>query len=291
MASIYAFLIETLTERRCKRCDFVEFDENTRQLGIDEITSKKFSRMHDLCNPDHAFETTANVVSVRKSSMNGHHYQHVTVVAEIDGHRKQLNCLCFDPEAQVEIGSSVAITVCTYRESHIDIDFVCEECFKKNIVYVEDLKPYDRAFDLMVWSHGVNAFNRAKSSNEIRSRILSVSMFEDIEICCSHKTQRIGDVGVFVKGEVVCVSNIDLWSKIDQRSGKRFVLKDCYRNSGIIRHFSQYSTDKWSHTEVVVKPRKVCGIWAKENFLNNFYNAMMLDEVARKLGVKVIKVK
>lgn len=150
-------------------------------------------------------------------------------------------------------------------------------------------KPYDLTFEKIFWAHGASAFRRVKSVEELIQRlewlIDSTAAQNKPEICCAHKTERIGAAGIFVRGEVVCASNIDLWSEADYSSGERYIPQ--HMISATVKNFNDFAVGIHSHCEVILKPREVFGIWVKDWYLNDNPDAEeKLRALCNKYGVR-----
>ena len=133
------------------------------------------------------------------------------------------------------------------------------------------LEPVDFLFHNMILSHGIaTGYSGNVDAKEIVNRFLWLNNAcgEDVEICCSHKSQRIGGIGVYVKGYNSVVSNIDLFSSTGM-DGRKYFQEDSWRTDGIVFNREDYSLNQWDHTEHIVYPDKIIGVWIKEWFLTN----------------------
>lgn len=269
--------------QECKKCGMISISTNVAIDVLDIINNK--IPLDQLKNPDNVFETEARILRIERKEVADNIYINlVTFEAYIDGWAKIFNSICDRPPEDLD---SVSVTIYVYNIKK-NIKTICDHCLKKHRKYLSNYMPYDKTFDILVWSHGVNAFNIASSIDDVINRIKFVASSK-AQICCSHKTQRIGNVGVFVRGKVICASNVDLYSYIDEEGERYTPFKTVLKH--IVRNFSEYRLDICEFTEIILVPNKVYAIWAKEEFIANETNRQALEKVAHELGVKIIKVK
>jgi hypothetical protein len=101
-----------------------------------------------------------------------------------------------------------------YREEEIiqEIEDVCPGCKRAKTLG-----------DLIV-THGVSAFNRADSFEEIYSRLLKMNfakeLYPEAEFCCCSEGTYIGPIGIAVKGNITAYFETDVYSYILE-NGKR----------------------------------------------------------------------
>lgn len=149
-----------------------------------------------------------------------------------------------------------------------------------DMVYASELDKPDCIFNTMVLSHGLNAYNGKNTINNLKKIIDG----KDMEICCAHKYQHIGPVGIYVMGEVHCVSNTDLHS-IKGEKGRAFRMW----YAELINSPAEIDFSAWSHMEYIITPRKIVGLWYKEGISEDLLQE--LQEITRRLNLKVYKVK
>lgn len=150
-----------------------------------------------------------------------------------------------------------------------DIDSLCEWCKEKEEakLFVEDMPPIDALFDNEIVSHGLAAYRGSQNEDTIMNAYKNISdamaAGTDIAICCSNKAQRIGPVGIYVRGHVYCASNIDLYS--EREGGSRYVDTRSWRyQQGIISSKTEIDLTRWDHTEYIVNPKEMIGFWMKD---------------------------
>lgn len=144
------------------------------------------------------------------------------------------------------VETSDTITIAVY----VDNDYVLAESFRSQIS--EDL-------DNMVWSHGLDAFTEECPS--INGAKLNDN--PEFQICCAHKDKPVGNIGFYVQGEVLCASNMDLHSAINEQ-GKREFRNNVERE--IICTKEEIDIDRHSHMEIILQNTKVLGIWVRDMF-------------------------
>ena len=157
-----------------------------------------------------------------------------------------------------------------------------------NIVYASDFRnKTDKRFDSYVWSHGLLAYND-KDPVESITGLLS---HPEWEVCCSCDDEPIGPVGLYVQGEVQCVSNIDLASRINIFNGRRGMnIEESERLEGVIYQPEDIDKDQWDHTESIIKNIKIVGMWVKDWFLKDDYNIETVRNIKDALGIDEYKV-
>ena len=137
----------------------------------------------------------------------------------------------------------------------------CPKCAKKlNKVYCDSM-PKPVGFDSVVIYHGIAAFNTdfLETVYDYYERVVNILRNQDWEICCS--TKPIGEIGIVVKGDVICASNADLFTEIDYASGRRFFDKSRHRASHLIFNAKDLDDSKWSHDEIVSKNNSATAVW------------------------------
>lgn len=141
------------------------------------------------------------------------------------------------------------------------VDTFCPKCNQKlNRVFCDSL-PKPVGFDSVVIYHGIAAFNTdfLDTVSDYYSRITDILRNQDWEICCS--TKPIGDIGIVVKGDVICASNADLFTEIDLASGRRYFDKSRYRASHLIFNAKDLDNSIWSHDEIVSRKNSATAVW------------------------------
>ena len=160
-----------------------------------------------------------------------------------------------------------------------------EEEYEK--VYMDQLDPVDGLFHCEVVSHGLAAYSGGDPIEKLQ-KIMEGIEVGYMQLCAAHKSQKIGAVGVYLMGHVHCVSNVDLYSEKENNGVKsRFILED--NLDKLIYTKEEIDLTKWSHMEYIVTPRKICGIWYKEETKEDII--VELQNIAKDLGVKLYKVK
>ena len=147
---------------------------------------------------------------------------------------------------------------------------------------------FDSLWDTTIVSHGLlTGFSKGNTGSEA---IKKAEQLKDssLEVCCSDKCQPIGPIGVYLKGKTGCVSNVDLWSRIDIDTQKRVWDKRC----DYVFSKDQYSLEKWDHTEHIKYDFTIVGVWIKDwaALYPDFVQAA--EEISNMFGdVKIFKVR
>ena len=169
--------------------------------------------------------------------------------------------------------------------------FIFYAYIKSQTAYVKDLPSPDRLFNCEIVSHGLAAYTENRGDVQIvqnlRSIRNSIRNNSSMEICAAHKSQHIGPAGIYVMGDVKFVSNIDLCSAYDGVG--RYVYRHYWRTAGVFSK-AQIDLGRHSHMEYIVTPKKICGIWYKEEEVSKDL-LLKLEEIARAIKVNLYKVK
>ena len=160
--------------------------------------------------------------------------------------------------------------VSTMTDEEIVDESPCEACEEIACAFYDEQGNYkeggvDNIFDSMIWAHGLaTGFSGSCDAKEIVNRIVNLDSHSEWQICCSHKSQRVGPIGVYMKGHAQYVSNIDLFSRIDSRGYRVFDPSDWRAEEGLIFSPEEISLDSWDHSETILVNHRIVGIWVKE---------------------------
>ena len=103
--------------------------------------------------------------------------------------------------------------------------------------------------------------------------------------------ELIGPFGVYVKGDVECVSNADLISMLNIFTGQRGIdtERSKYRSKGIIFTPDELEKGQHSHGEIILTDAQVVGMWVKDWYLEESMefkrNMEELDKIKNILGL------
>lgn len=172
---------------------------------------------------------------------------------------------------------------------------VCDDCTE-----VADYKASyhpDALFNTMVVSHGLaTGYGTAEKKfklNSIENAVDKLLGVHEGEICCSHKSQRIGAFGVYCQGRNTLVSNRDVWSRLND-AGERVFCIDKYEDY-IVLDREDYRLDLWDHTEHFVIPERIVGFWVKDwalesiEGLRGYWNSLKEEFQKRGCVFHVVK--
>lgn len=137
----------------------------------------------------------------------------------------------------------------------------CETCLQKAIeesrMYCDKFKPV--GFDNLLLYHGTQAYYKCTDEEAIQ-RIRNIKENKNWQICSS--TKHIGLIGIALKSEVLCASNADLCSTIEEKSGRRYIpdfIEE--RAKYIINNINELDETKWSHTEMITTNNVIEHVW------------------------------
>ena len=152
---------------------------------------------------------------------------------------------------------------------------------REQLVEASAYREISCAFDSLVWSHGLQAYNSGSAEKNVQKMMNNNSM----EVCCAHESQYIGPIGVFLKGEAQCVSNTDLCSKINEE-GKRVFKNDEH----VIDDINKIDLNIHSHMEAIIANFEIVGVWIKENEL--IYGERDISKILEitKLNIDDVKI-
>ena len=152
----------------------------------------------------------------------------------------------------------------------IEYDHECENCM--SVTEMKHIFHPDSLLQNSIYSHGLTTgFAGNKSEKDI---IDNIAAFTNIvnnksEICCSWKSQPIGGIGLYVKGEVTLASNCDLWSALNPTGHRVFDTNDWDKLDELIASKEELRIDAYDHTEFFIIPERIIGLWVKDWFYNS----------------------
>ncbi len=149
-------------------------------------------------------------------------------------------------------------------------------------VYYDFEKPeVDKRLNGMVWSHGLAAYN----GPEWKSHLADLINHPEMEVSCSKRNQNLGNIGVYVIGDVIVASHGDIYSEKAKKDYKRhWDPNDHIKNTPLLTK-DNFSENYAVFAEIVVKNIEVVGMWIK----NDFEYQKKVSEY--KKGIKIYKTK
>ena len=138
------------------------------------------------------------------------------------------------------------------------------------LAFASDFETLDK-FEGYNWNHGLLAFNNGDPVKNLAS-LLNHSEWE---ICCSFDEQYIGPVGISVTGEAKVVSNMDLFSEIEDEG--RYFDTTSYRANYLINSPEEIDRSVCDHGEAIVTNIEVTKVWVKEYWYKE--NAHIVEEL------------
>lgn len=161
---------------------------------------------------------------------------------------------------------------------------ICYNCSKSKDIKMDSCF---EEFDRMPLSHGLSTpFNRAGNINVALDRLRDIMENPEWEICCSHRTQKIGLIGIILTGENTLVSNTDVWSYKTSMGDRCFNAWDYSGN--IVESVEDYSLNCWDHTEHFVKNPTVHSIWIKRSCIGSFVTEEEISEIEKRFPVELV---
>jgi hypothetical protein len=167
----------------------------------------------------------------------------------------------FEEEIEVEdmMNEEVEIVkiVCN---NDMSMDIYVKTRFTK---YAHEYKPSE-SFSNMTWSHGLSGKNKPA-----HIAINSLLNNPELERCCSSISKKVGHVGVYVQGNVLLASNVDLMSMptIDGHRGIDLLMTG-KKAKEIIYNVKDIDNSKYSiNDEIILKDMVITGIWAEEQYV------------------------
>ena len=171
-------------------------------------------------------------------------------------------------------------TAGTWRFDYEDGIFILEYGVNKvcdNCISVRKLKDSCRPDNILqnsIYSHSITTDYVDYSNKPVQMLVNTINKYE---VCCTWKTQHIGTVGFYLKGNVTLGSNVDLYSEINSY-GERIFDTDCFEYmTSLVYDRDDLDLYTGSHTEFFVIPTEIIGVWAKQAVYK--YNRKYVDSV------------
>ena len=129
--------------------------------------------------------------------------------------------------------------------------------------YAHEYKPSE-SFNNITWSHGLSGKNKP-----VHEAIVSLIDNPELERCCSSINKKVGHVGVYVQGNVLLASNVDIKSMptIDGHRGIDLLMTG-KKAKEIIYNVKDIDNSKYAiNDEIILKDMIITGIWAEEQYV------------------------
>lgn len=165
----------------------------------------------------------------------------------------------FEEELEIDDleGYDLQVVKVDIHEDSMDIYLKCP--WNK---YAHEYQPSE-SFNNITWSHGLSGKN--KPAHEA---IVSLIDNPELERCCSSINKKVGHVGVYVQGNVLLASNVDIKSMptIDGHRGIDLLMTG-KKAKEIIYDPKDIDNSKYSiNDEIILKDMIITGIWAEEQY-------------------------
>ena len=166
----------------------------------------------------------------------------------------------FEEELEIDDleGYDLQVVKVDIREDSMDIYLKCP--WNK---YAHEYQPSE-SFNSITWSHGLSGKN--KPAHEA---IVSLIDNPELERCCSSINKKVGHVGVYVQGNVLLASNVDIKSMptIDGHRGIDLLMTG-KKAKEIIYNVEDIDNIKYAiNDEFILKDMVITGIWAEEQYV------------------------
>lgn len=168
--------------------------------------------------------------------------------------------LGFDPDMDAE------------AEVYISLDYICPECMSKASRVYCDTCVAPQGFESVTKYHGIAAYNKAgmDSVGDYLVRFQSINANPEWQICCS--SRPIGEIGAVIDADVLCASNMDLYTEIDSDNGRRYFDGSRYRATHLVSHANELDSTVWSHDEIVTHNNSIRYIWVYDQASDTIKN-------------------
>ena len=176
----------------------------------------------------------------------------------------------------------------TNAEVYISTDCICSECMSlANRVYCDTCVP-PQGFESVTKYHGIAAYNKVgmDSVGDYLVRFQSINANPEWQICCS--SRPIGEIGAVIDADVLCASNMDLYTEIDPDNGRRYFDGSRYRATHLVSHANELDSTVWSHDEIVTHNNSIRYIWVYDQASDTIKNYGKF--IARALKVCYVEI-
>lgn len=133
----------------------------------------------------------------------------------------------------------------------------------------------DLLFNNVILSHGLFFIPEDEDVKELKPdlkillNLKKILENDNLQICCSRKSERLGPVGIYVKGENLLVSNMDIGSTYGEL-GERYITEEVIGKFKNITSMEEYKKI-YDHCEHIVTKSKIVGFWFSKNSLPLYY--------------------
>ena len=152
------------------------------------------------------------------------------------------------------------------------MDDICAECMDRDHrIYCDECIP-PTGFEKVTKYHGIAAYNVAglDTVGDYLVRFQSINANPEWQICCS--SRPIGHIGAVIDGDVLCASNMDLYTDIDPGNGRRHFDGSRYRATHLVSDASELDSTVWSHDEIVTHNNSIRYIWVYDQASDTIKN-------------------
>ena len=245
------------------RLGFNETKENIEFLICEDLREAPMHREQsiDICKIDlKGFFTKYSKVNVEARDKYYHLGMQTMNYNQFIEYTKEVEIL----EATI-VETNDSITLALY----VNNNYVTAKSFRSQI---------SEELDEMTWAHGLDAFTEECPS----VNGAGVAEHPEYQICCAHKMKPVGNIGFYIKGKVLCASNHDLHSAINEQTGEREFRFDIDRE--MIYTKEEIDIDKYGHMEIILQDTRIEGIWVRDMF--KYQYSYEVEELLAATGLK-----
>lgn len=250
------------------RLGFDETKENIEFLIHEDIKEEKIHREQH--------------ININKIDIKGFFSKHKKVNIEARDKYYHLGIQTMNYNQFIEYAKEVEILEATIVENndsitlaiYINNNYVTAESFRSQI---------SEELDEMTWAHGLDAFTEECPSINGNG----VVQHPEYQICCAHQMKPVGNIGFYIKGKVLCASNHDLNSAINEETGEREFRFDIDRE--MIYTKEEIDIDKYGHMEIILQDTRIEGIWVRDMF--KYQYSYEVEELLAATGLRPEDVK
>jgi hypothetical protein len=154
-------------------------------------------------------------------------------------------------------------------------------------IYCNEM-PRPIGFENVTIYRGLNAYYGKSTFDSIFNAFIDLIDNPMKQVCCS--THTIGDIGVVLEGDVIMASNMDLQSKMDEETNRRYYIPDGIREEHIIYDAKDLEDNNYGiNDEIIMENVKVKAIWL--SYSCDDLSLFVAEHISKVYGLKIIDVR